>query len=51
MYPAVQVVVPPAFEDGYATLNRGALTYCERFLELLIDLLSQVGTGEGGGYA
>ena len=32
-----------------ASLDRGALLYCERSLELLVDLLSQVVRVVGGG--
>ncbi|PNW82948.1 hypothetical protein CHLRE_06g300750v5 [Chlamydomonas reinhardtii] len=39
-----QVVVPPKLPGCYPSLNRGALLYCERFLEFLIDLLSQLPT-------
>jgi hypothetical protein len=34
--------VPPSQAGGCATLDRAKLNYCERFLELLTDLLSQV---------
>ncbi|KAG2495214.1 hypothetical protein HYH03_006820 [Edaphochlamys debaryana] len=38
-------VVEPAPGPGlHPTLNRSALQYCERFIELLIDLLSQLPT-------
>ncbi|GFR52138.1 hypothetical protein Agub_g14653, partial [Astrephomene gubernaculifera] len=39
-----KVVVPPVAEGCSPSLDRGALLYCERFLEFLIDLLSQLPT-------
>lgn len=38
--PASQVVVDAAEPEAPPTLNRGALLYCERSLELLTDLLT-----------
>ncbi|GLI62109.1 hypothetical protein VaNZ11_004692 [Volvox africanus] len=39
-----KVVIPPTDPGCFPKLNRAALQYCERFLEFLIDLLSQLPT-------
>lgn len=44
----MQVVIPPTDPGCFPELNRAALQYCERFLEFLIDLLSQVSGWVGG---
>ncbi|EFJ49751.1 hypothetical protein VOLCADRAFT_104194 [Volvox carteri f. nagariensis] len=39
-----KVVIPPTDPGCFAKLDRAGLQYCERFLEFLIDLLSQLPT-------